>query len=579
MSRFSVTRRAFLLATANITAAQAVKPAYAACSTRLGNEYPFKLGVASGEPLATSVVLWTRFAPYPTDLDFCPAESFPVVWEVALDEQFNRIVRSGVALAEPVMGHSVHVEVEGLWPGQSYWYRFRYNAHESPRGRTKTAPLINPANPSAPTGEALRFAFCSCAEYEEAGYHAYAGMAAEELDFIVHLGDYIYEKTYYECATGAGGTKARCLKHRGEVITLDQYRMRYAEYKLDRNLQAAHAAAPWIVTWDDHEVSNDHAGLISEDNWKSDPAEIVSFIERRAAAYQAYFENMPLRAMARPRGDGHLQLFRSFDFGNLLRLCVLDERQYRALQPCRREREEDRRAGRTDVWKGKSFRPEGCSEYLAEDRSMLGRHQEDWLESQLTGSPARWNVIAQGVMVAELDQRHHARVNDPENRYAYSDTWSGYPVSRDKLLELLARERVSNPIVLSGDIHAFFANQLNATSAQPHLRAGAEFVTGAISSFIERNTDLKSAAQSPCNADTVKFADMTHHGYSVCDLSQDSANVSFIGYPHTRGVILQNPVRKEIASFRVDAGTKTLEVTNGGDFRVDETLPGCPIAS
>lgn len=585
----TLSRRFLLVTVAKLALSATMAPSSAGCRIDTGKReqrFPFKLGVASGDPLPTSVVLWTKFSPRPADPEYRPTDCFLVTWELALDIAFRHIVKTGVALAEPHVGHSVHAEVNGLWPGREYFYRFRYGKYVSAIGRTKTAPMVDLSNTSEASisPQRLRFAFASCSAFEEASYHSFEAIAGvdlparsevRDLDFILHLGDYIYERTYGQCPSAV---KARCLENREDVQTLDQYRRRYAEYRQDKSLQAAHACAPWIVTWDDHEVANDYAANVPQHTWKMDSASILTFAERRKAAYQAYFENMPLRAMSRPRRDGAMQLFRSFDFGNLLRLNMLDERQYRSLQPCRRQREEHKKNNRTDVWRGKAFRPELCREYRDEDRTMLGQVQEAWLEKQISQSQARWNIVAQGVMVAELDQRHYPGGSDTRHKYVYSDTWSGYPAARDRLLQLLAQDEVSNPLLLSGDVHAFFANELKAPRGADQPVAGLEFVTGGISAWIQRNEKLRFVAESPCNEETVKYANLDSHGFSVCELTEDAASLWFVGFPHSQGEILKNPQEKKrvLASFTVESGSRKIKIDNSGtSFEVDNTLQGC----
>jgi alkaline phosphatase D len=274
---------------------------------------PFSLGVASGDPLPDGVVLWTRLAPDPLNGGGMPPAAVPVGWQVASDDQMRTVVRSGTALATPDLAHSVHVDVRGLEPGRRYWYGFTAGDAESPIGRTRTAPA-----PDAPLNR-LRFAYASCQNWEQGYYTAYRHLAAEDLDLVVHLGDYIYESTAPDRPRSHNGPRP---------TTLEEYRARHALYKTDPDLRAAHAAFPWVVTWDDHEVVNDYAGEIDPRN---SPPE--RFRARRAAAYQAYWEHLPLRPSSMPNGPG-MQLYRRLTFGNLAEFSVLDTRQYRTDQPC-----------------------------------------------------------------------------------------------------------------------------------------------------------------------------------------------------------------------------------------------------
>ena len=277
-------------------------------------DYPFKLSVASGDPEPDGVVLWTRLAPLPLDGGGMPSEPIETFWEVANDEAFSDIVQKGTAHAIPQLGHSVHVEVSGLKPAHSYFYRFHAGNYTSPVGRTRTAPAMN----SMP--KRMRFAFTSCQHYESGYFNSYPHIVEEDLDLIIHLGDYIYEY---------GGVDNRPRKHLGgEIETLDEYRTRYAQYRLDGMLADAHRLFPWLVTWDDHEFDNNYANLVSE----QDGISPEKFLARRMNAYQAYYEFMPLRKRSFPQGP-HMKLYRDCQYGRLANFHVLDTRQYRTDQP------------------------------------------------------------------------------------------------------------------------------------------------------------------------------------------------------------------------------------------------------
>jgi len=274
------------------------------------SDYPFKLGVASGEPSTDGFVIWTKLAPKPMSGGGIGNNSIPVQWQIALDERMQSIVQQGEELATPDWGHSVHVEVAGLKPGQEYWYQFQSGGESSPVGRTITFP-------SDPSG--LRFAVASCQNYELGYFGAYQHMLNDRLDFILFLGDYIYEDMKKE-----GYIR---LHEGGEPETLKQYRQRYAQYRLEPDLRQAHAAMPWLVTADDHEVDNDYADL---NNYGE--VDKIKFARRRAAAYQAFYEFMPLRRAQRPVGHA-MQLYRGFEFGGLASMSITDMRQYRDNQP------------------------------------------------------------------------------------------------------------------------------------------------------------------------------------------------------------------------------------------------------
>jgi alkaline phosphatase D len=395
---------------------------------------PFTLGIASGEPWPDGFVLWTRLNPR----GGVPAVTLPVEWRVALDEKMSRVVRQGTALAAPSLAHSAHVEVRGLDPGRWYWYQFVAGGVRSPVGRTRTAP---PAGAHSD----LRFAFASCQKYIDGYYTAYRHMADEDIDLVVHLGDYIYETV---------GRRDRVRQHPvEEARTLEQYRERYALYKSDPDLQRAHAMFPWAVVWDDHETSDNYAGMIPDLDSPLD-----TFPARRAAAYQAYYEHMPLRAAARPKG-ADLQLYRRISWGSMAQFHLLDTRQYRSDQPC-----------------GDKVKPP-CAERANPAATMLGDRQQEWLFEGLSSSAAKWNVLAQQVIVATMDL-------DPGPGELYSmDKWDGYPSARERLMEFLERRKPSNPVILSGDNHNNWVFDLRRDVRSPRSPVLAtEFVGTSITS-------------------------------------------------------------------------------------------------
>src|SRR5882672_10075754 len=312
MSRRELMKLAWMLGAAAVAPPILTRRAFA---KPIFDAYPFSLGVASGDPLPDGVVLWTRLAPKPLEGGGMPMTNIDVDWEIACDARFTSIARKGTAIARPELGHSVHVEVSGLEPGREYWYRFHAGDEVSRTGRTKTAP------PAGSAVDRVRFAVCGCSHYEMGYFTAFRRLADEQFDFVFHTGDYIYE------GRADGGRSDRVRQHNGpEPYTLVDYRNRYALYKSDRDLMAAHASAPFLMSWDDHEVDNNYAGDIDENNT---PPEI--FVLRRAAAYQAYYEMMPLRAASLPSGS-HMRIYRRIQFGSLIDLSVLDTRQWRSDQ-------------------------------------------------------------------------------------------------------------------------------------------------------------------------------------------------------------------------------------------------------
>jgi alkaline phosphatase D len=402
---------------------------------------PFSLGVASGDPTSAGFVLWSRLAPRPLEPEGgLSREKIEVSWELASDLAMKNVVRRGTTVATPQLGHSVHVEIDGLEPDRWYWYRFRAGEATSPMGRARTM-AADSAKP-----EQLRFAFASCQHYEQGLFTAYERMAQDDLDIVIHLGDYIYEYP---------GIERRVRKHAGaETRSLDDYRVRYAQYRADPHLQKMHARCPWIVTPDDHEVDNDYANAISEEK-NVDP---VDFLERRARAYQAYYEMMPLRKRSVPRGPT-MRLYRSVKFGRLVEFQVLDTRQYRTDQP-----NGDRRSPLNEA-------------ALSARNSMLGSDQAGWLQSRLLESQATWNVLAQQVMMGMV----HYRSSSGESVYSM-DQWPGYARERIELVKFLAERRVPNPVVLTGDIHSNWVNDLRVDDRQAESPVVAtEFVGTSIS--------------------------------------------------------------------------------------------------
>jgi alkaline phosphatase D len=401
---------------------------------------PFTLGVASGDPTSSGLVIWTRLAPRPLEGGGMPASAVAVRWEVAEEDGFKRIVHQGETIAQPELAHSVHVEVEGLQPARWYFYRFAVGNEVSPVGRGRTMPA------DGTTPDRLRFAFASCQHWEAGHFTAYEHMAKSDLDLIFHLGDYIYE--------GPGRKGVRTHTGTSEIKSLLDYRNRHAQYKTDAFLQAVHAKCPWMVTWDDHEVDNNYANDISEEE-KVDPRD---FLKRRANAYQAYYEHMPLRHDSIPSGPA-MKLYRRVRFGNLAEFSVLDTRQYRSDQP-----------------NGDGLKPLGKTpiDPLA---TMLGADQENWLFEGLKQSACRWNVLAQQVMMAHVDF-------SPGSGEAFAmDQWPGYSVARRRVLDFIAKEKVSNPIVITGDIHSNWCNNLLVDFDQKEAEPVAvEFVGTSITS-------------------------------------------------------------------------------------------------
>lgn len=444
---------------------------------------PFSLGIASGDPWANSVVLWTRLAPKPLEGGGMPAKNVPVKWEVATDERMQKVVAKGTTIAKPESGHSVHVEVAGLKPTRWYWYRFTVDAGSSPIGRTKTAPALGAKN------DRMNFAFVSCQHYEMGYYTAYKHLATEDLDLVAHLGDYIYE---YGPATD------RTRKHNSaEIITADDYRNRYALYKSDPLLKQVHANFPWAVVWDDHEVDNNYAGLVPEDKQTTE-----EFAKRQKTAYQVYYEHMPLRKSVL-KAENNVEIYRRLNFGGLANFYMLDTRQYRSDQPC-----------------GDGSKP-ACPESLDPKQTMMGSAQEQWLTRGLRQSSSRWNVIAQQVMVAPADA-----VAGPEQRFSM-DQWNGYHAARKRFLESVRDSKASNPIVLTGDIHTNWVHDLKPEFYKESSPVVAtEFVGTSITSGGDGSDVRPTTASMLSENPHIKFFN-AQRGYVRCSLTPDRWQTDF----------------------------------------------------
>lgn len=496
-------------------------------------EQPFGLGVASGSPTADSVVLWTRLMAGERAL--AGQGALTVTWEVAHDEQFRQVVRAGQAQAVPELAHSVHAEVGGLASDRWYHYRFRIGDATSPVGRTRTLPA-----PDAVV-QRWRMAYASCQKWEDGYFAAWRHLRAEEPDAVLFLGDYIYEYP---------GTSSRVRQPGGGwVLRLDDYRRRYAVYKSDPDLQAMHQACPWLLCWDDHEVQNDYAGLQAGNSGARDPASPADFEARRAAAYQAYYEHMPLRADALGRAmaglaiPGGLRMHGRILLGRLASLHLLDDRQYRDPQACTR----DGALGSSTV------DPARCPAWNDPRRSLLGAAQEQWLEQSLSRretADRTWSVIGQQTAFGPRDFRP-----GPAELYV-NDGWDGYPAARSRLTDALQRHAVPNPVVLGGDVHANWVGHVKADYRLPASSAvGVEFCGTSITSHGGGNA--RSAERLAENPHFV-FADAQEHGYGLADFAP--------GQLQTRLRVVEDMTRADtgvrtLAAFAVQAGRPVVERT------------------
>lgn len=501
-----ISRRSFLLATLLApTLARASAPARF-------ESYPFTLGVASGYPGTDGVALWTRLAPKPLDGGGMPPEPLEVRWEIAEDPGFARIARKGTALAVPENAHAVHVEADGLMPGREYWYRFLAGGEASPVGRTRTAPEAGKGD------DRLRIALASCQQYEQGYYVAHRHLADEGVDLVAFVGDYIYESSW-------GRDHVR--KHpTPEPRTLADYRDRYALYKSDADLQKSHAAAPWIVTWDDHEVDNDYANDRSED---LDP----DFLARRAAAYKAFYEHMPLRRSVLLAGG--MRIYGRLEWGSLATFHILDDRQYRSHQACPREN----RGGGNVVGAE-------CTARLEKGRTLLGAEQERWLDESLGGSRALWNLLVQQTVFSPAPRR------EERGLYHWTDGWDGYPEARERLLRSLVERRPSNPVILGGDVHFAMTADVHADPQQPRSPIVAtEVVATSISSQGPSAFNLQKITSANPH---IRFANSARRGYGVLDIGRKA---------------LEARLRAVETVKRTEAGISTLATA-----RVESGKPG-----
>ncbi|HEY1709042.1 MAG TPA: alkaline phosphatase D family protein [Rhizomicrobium sp.] len=457
---------------------------------------PFTLGVAAGEPRPDSVLLWTRLAPDPLSAD--PAtpggmsgDSVPLTLEVATDDTMRNVIRRETVTAEKDYAWSVHAEVAALEPGRPYWYRFTAKDAVSPIGRAMTAPAAG-AQP-----DKLRFAYFSCSNYEMGYFSAYRHAADEMPDFGIFLGDYIYEYPALKPAVPR--------RHSGgdDCKTLAQYRNRHAQYRTDADLQRLHALVPSLITWDDHDVQNDYA-----DKWSQTFDDPDVFLLRRGAAYQAFYEHMPIRN--RPSGPA-LQIYDRFDFGDLLQVDLIDGRQYRSREAC---------YAKPDKGHGHPETKAGCPELLDPSRSMIGMAQEAWLFDGLARSKARWNLIAQDVLMAQMKEKQ------PSGDFGYwTDDWNGYPESRARLLQQIQDSKPANPVVITGDIHSFWANDLKLDFDNPDSPTVAtEFVGSSVTSMGPKPGQFE--AFLPDNPH-MKYFNGSNRGYVSVDVSRKEMNVRF----------------------------------------------------
>ncbi|GGP74897.1 alkaline phosphatase D family protein [Saccharothrix coeruleofusca] len=504
-------RRAVLLG-GLATAGAAALPSWAHARTAAAAPAirdPFQLGVASGDPLADSVVLWTRLAPAPLNADGfggMPDATYDVEWEIATDQAFSSVVQRGTTTTTRALGHSVHVEPVGLASGREYFYRFRTGGHISPVGRTLTAPA------AGASVSQLKYCFASCQHWEEGWYHAHRGIAADNPDLVLFLGDYIYEKPSGRDAA----EKVRGVFYTDETTTLAGYRARYAQHRTDPNLQASHAAAPWLVVFDDHEVEN---------NWNSSTSPATA--ARKAAGFQAFYENMPVRSTVKPSGSA-IKLYRNFLWGDLARFHMLDTRQYRSVQT----------SGTT------------CTPYRDTSRTITGTAQEQWLLKSFESHPATWDFLGQQVFFAQRDgDGDKATCESP-------DSWDGYQASRDRIAKGWVDRRVPNPIVLTGDVHRHWAADLRLDyydHSDPII--GSELVTTSVTS---QNDSSAPSSAWRSNNPHIKYV-QNKRGYVRVTATPDRLTADFRVVSNALEIDPAKALLSTDASYVVEAGAKGLK--------------------
>ncbi|MFZ5726767.1 MAG: alkaline phosphatase D family protein [Pseudomonadota bacterium] len=462
-------------------------------------DFPFQLGVAAGDPASDGFVIWTRLAPEPMERHGgMPLTNVPVEWEVARDGGFREVVAKGTALARPELAHSVHVELTGLQPDRPYYYRFTAAGERSLRGRARTLPA-----PGAKV-DALKFGVAGCQHFESGFYGAYRHMAREELAFVYHYGDFIYE--YHQDYLFDDGLPIRPVRQYAQraLFDLTDFRNAYAQTLLDIDQQAVRAVHAHLSSFDDHEIRNNWVS--DHDNWKmgldKDDPDAVSpevFMLKKQAAMQAWYEHMPVRRSLLPRG-GMVATHREFRYGDLMAMQLLDTRQYRDDQPC-----------------GDGFKP-ACPDVFAKDRQVLGKAQEEWLARNLARGGATWNALAQQVTMMSLDRR---RRPEETEKILNLDSWAGYEAARTRMLSRFAG--LDNNIVLTGDEHQNFCGDLVLEDKV----VGAEFVATSISSGGDGSDKRVGTDEWLARNPELKFAN-DQRGYLVCEVGREAWQTHFM---------------------------------------------------
>jgi alkaline phosphatase D len=486
-----------------ILSAAAAFGVFGAASKGRAQSDPFTLGVASGEPWPDGFVIWTRLAPQPLAPDGSGGLSgdIPVRWRVANDPDFRQIVARGETLALDRFGRSVHVEVRGLQPGRDYYYHFEAENTITATARARTAPAYGDKVSK------VKAVFASCAHWERGYFSAYRHMAEEDPDVVFFLGDYIYEYSY---VGDRAAQNVRSHDRATDAVDLAGYRNRYALYKTDPDLKLLHRVAPCFVTWDDHEVQNDYAGMWSQNMNPGD----AEFAARRRAAYQAFYEHMPVRRRSIPAMDGSVRLYDRFKWGDLAEFTMPDERQYRSIQPCPYTDAN----GKVTSRRGHTA-PVTCPDFSDNSRTMLGAEQEKWMTDGFSQVTAKWNIIPQQLVVANMLQKVDEKAPDSPMGY-FTDGWSGFEPARQRLVDALDTSKVKNTVFFGGDLHAYLTSNINTKAGKT---VAAEFVGTAVTSDPAPDSLNKASELNP----HILLVDNSVRGYISADITPARVDVRY----------------------------------------------------
>ncbi|MDP2384918.1 MAG: alkaline phosphatase D family protein [Bacteroidota bacterium] len=433
---------------------------------------PFYHGVASGDPLSDGVIIWTRVTSDSSEI----GSMMVVNWKVATDTGMTNVIQNGSILTDSTVDYTVKVDVTGLNPNTFYFYEFQYGNYYSPRGRTKTTPIGNNV-------DSLRFALVSCANFEAGYFNVYSALLQrEDFDAVIALGDYIYE--YNTGGYSPNAAVNRQWSPANEIVTIGDYRMRYSSYHIDEDLQRLHQQFPFIIVYDDHEFAND-AWMNGAENHQ--PAEGI-WSSRKEMAQKAFFEWLPIRQTS---ASNPYQIYRNIKYGDLVDLLMLDTR-------VEGRDEQDGTSGAT---------------VTASTRKLLGTTQFNWLTNQLGSSTAKWKVLGQQVMMAPL-KVFGVAVN--------GDQWDGYPAERNRVYDYILNNNISNMVVITGDIHSSWANDLPTSTYNGSTGAGSagvEFVTPSVTSP-GISLPLGASAIQASNSH-IKYCDLSSHGYIIMDINKN----------------------------------------------------------